>query len=478
MANSDIKQLGSHTVIYGAGYVLTRMIPFFLLPFYSYHINLADYGVVQLIYAAIGFMNIIFHYGLDSAYLRFFVKEDSEYGPREVLTHTFVSLLVTGAVLTVLIYKAAAPVSNLLLGDPKYALYIRYSALILMADNLFIIPLHYLRMVNRPLMFNIINIINVSVNFSLNIYFIHFRHGGLESIFLSNLLASLTTLILVSPVLVKNFSPRFIPSLWKQLLIFGLPFVPGGLASMVLEIIGRYMLQWLTDKETVGLYSAGYKLGIFMLVIITAYKFAWQPFFLNKGKDADAPQTFARIMTFFLYVLFGSFLAVTFFIHDLVTFQMFGLSFLKESYWAALPVVPVILAAYIFLGIYMNLLPAIYFTEKTWVIPIFSGSAAAINVAANYFLIPVLGMMGAAWATFIAYLWMAGITWFVTRKWYPIPYEWKRIAELLGTALVSGALFLYFPQIILIKLFALTFFVVVPIYTGVIKLPVSMFRRS
>ncbi|MCK5519920.1 MAG: oligosaccharide flippase family protein, partial [Candidatus Marinimicrobia bacterium] len=386
------------------------MIPFFLLPFYTHHLSLADFGVLKLIYAAIGFMNIMFHYGMDSAFLRFFVKKDENFGKKEVITHSFISLFITGLVMAVLIWKNGQNISLLLFDNAAYSQLIRYAAFILLFDTLFNIPLHYLRMANKAVIFNLVNILNVSLNFSLNIYFIHYMHKGLEYILLSNLIASLLTLLLVSPVIVKNFSFQFSPKLWKQMILFGLPFIPGGLASMTLELIGRYMLQWMTDLETVGLYSSGYQLGIFMLVIITAYKFAWQPFFLNKGNDPDAPQTFARIMTLFLSVLGAVYLSVSFFIHDILRFSILGNTFFGESYWAAEPIVPVILAAYIFLGIYMNLLPAIYFSEKTWIIPIISGSAALVNIGINYFLIPIQGMMGAAWATFIAYVWMALLT--------------------------------------------------------------------
>ncbi|MCK5520877.1 MAG: oligosaccharide flippase family protein [Candidatus Marinimicrobia bacterium] len=461
MASSDIKQLGSHTIIYGVGYVITRMIPFFLFPFYTHYIARADYGVVQLIYSTIGFMNIIFHYGLDTAFLRFFVKKDENFGRKEVFTHAFMSLLFTGVIFSSLIWKNSGHISLLLFDVENYGRLIQYSGVILLLNALTNIPLYYLRMVNKAVTFNLLNILNVILTFSLNVYFIHFLNKGIEYILISNIIASLVTLFMEFPIIIINFSFKIPRSLWKKMILFGLPFIPGGLASMILEMIGRFMLQRMTDLETVGLYLSGYKLGIFMLIVITAYKFAWQPFFLNKGDDPEAPGIFARIMTFFLAVLGAVYLAVAFYIHDILRLRIFGINIFDESYWGAEPIVPIILAAYIFLGIYMNLVPAIYFTEKTWVIPLFSGSAAIVNILLNYLLIPVWGMIGAAWATLIAYFWMAFLTWFITRKWYPIPYEWKNLFVIaMGVIVLSFAYFYFEPTSLLIKLLLLSLYIV------------------
>jgi len=477
MASSDIRRLGSHTVIYGAGYVLTRMIPFLLLPFYTHHISSAEYGVLQLVYAAVGFMNIVYHYGMDSAFLRFYVKKDADFDGRDVFTRSFVSLLLSGSLFSSLIYFAAEPLSLFLLESEAYSGMIRLGAAILVVDTLFNIPLHYLRMVNKPLVFNAVNLLNVALMFALNILFIRGMGRGIEYVLVSNLAASLLSLFLLLPVILRNLRFRRTQGLWKKMLLFGLPFIPGGLASMTLELIGRYMLQRMTDLETVGLYSAGYKLGIFMLVIITAYKFAWQPFFLNKGDDPDAAQVFARIMTFFLYVLLSVFLAVSFFIRDILRMRVFGVHFFDESYWLAADIVPIVLAAYIFLGIYMNLLPAIYFSEKTWSIPLFSGSAAAVNILCNLFLIPAYGMTGAAWSAFAAYAWMAVLTWAVTRHWYPIPYQMKQLLILSVAAVAAffGGQYLF--PLLWFKGLLLLLFILLPFKTGIIRFPEQLLKR-
>lgn len=478
---SDIKRLGKHTLVYGVGYVLTRMIPFFLLPFYTHYISLSDYGVIQLIYAAIGFMNIIYHYGLDSAFLRFFSKQSDDYRPADVFVVAFSSLFVTGVILTSLIVAASEPISRLLLHQEAYSRLIAWSGLILLLDTLVNIPLHYLRMVNRPLLFTGINLVNVTVNLVLNVIFIAYLKKGIEYVFISNAAASLLSLILLLPIFIRNWNWHPPKGVWKLLVIFGLPFIPGGLASMILELIDRYMLEWMTNMDTVGLYSAGYKLGIFMLVVITAYKFAWQPFFLNKGDTPETKMLFGRIMTYFITLLLGLFLLITFFIHEIITFQMAGVTLFGENYWGAESVVPVILAAYIFLGIYMNLLPAIYFTEKTGVIPLISGSSALVNVIACYVLIGRYGMMGAAWATLIAYAWMAILTYLLTKKWYPVPYEWEKIAAVSITALAVLAVWhQFFTESMIMRLLLLAVYTASIVIFNIVspRQLKAVFRRS
>ena len=431
----DIRKLGSQTLIYGTGYIVTRMLNFFLLPFYSHLFLPSVYGVASLVFSGIAFLNIIYHYGLDSAFLRFYTKK-GDYDREEAFTAAFLSLLCTGIVLSLFLFFNSTWISRIFLGSPQYEQLIRLSSGILLMDTLVNIPLHTLRMNDKAVSFTLINLANVVLNMSLNIWLIRFRGMGLEGIFWANIAASTLSFILLLPVLKKNLKAVFNTRLFRKMLRFGLPFVPGGIASMVLELIDRYMLRIMMDYKTVGLYSAGYKLGIFMLIVVMGYKFAWQPFFLNKADDPQAPETFGRIFTVFNVMMALVFLGVTLFIHDFITLKVFGITIFGQNYWQSEHIVPIILGAYIFLGMYINFLPSIYFSEKTGVIPLISGSAALMHVILNYYLIQFFGMTGAAWATFLSYLWMAGLTYFVVRRWYPIPYNWKKVFITYGLLII------------------------------------------
>ena len=443
MIKQDIIRLSKQTIIYGFGYVIARMINFLLLPFYTHHITPSEYGIISLIYAFIAFMNIIYHYGLESAFLRFFSKVGAKdnYEKKDVFSTVFTSLIITSIIFSFVIWIFAPGLSRILLHSEDYIRIIRMTACILLLDSLFLIPLHYLRISNKAGKFTLIIIVNVLINVVLNIYLIRYRGKGIEGVFISNMVASAFNVLLLIPVVIKNWNWHFSFTLWKKLLLFGLPFVPSGLSSMIIELSDRYMLEWFKGLQEVGLYSAGHKLGIFMMLIVMAFRFAWQPFFLQKHDDPKSPQLFSKIMTWFIFLMSIIFLLITFFIKEIVSFQILGNHFIAETYWAGIIIVPFILAAYLFNGIYINLQPAIFYTGKTWVVPIIVGIAAFVNVGLNLILIPRIGMLGAGISSLSAYVFMAVCTYFVVRKWMPIPYEWKNLFLMFSLTLIATLIF-------------------------------------
>ncbi len=446
MVKQDILHLSKQTVIYGIGYVAARMINFLLLPFYSYHMSPEEYGVVSLVYAFIAFMNIFYHYGLESAFIRYYSKTGSDegYEKKDVFSTVFSSLIVTSIVFSLLIWIAAPAIGKGILDSFSYNRIIRMTAGILFLDTLYLIPLHYLRVNNKATLFTGIMLANVLINVSMNIYLIRFRGMGIEGVFISNLTASGFSLLVLIPVIIKNFKVKFSSKLWKKLILFGLPFVPSGLSSMIIELSDRYMLQWFKGMEDVGLYSAGHKLGIFMMLVVMAFRFAWQPFFLQKRDDPNSLRLFSTIMTWFVFLMTVVFLSVSFFIKEIVALEIFGRHIINESFWAGIIVVPLILAAYLFNGIYINFQPSIFYTGKTWVISIVVGIAAFINIGLNLILIPRVGMIGAGISSLSAYVFMAVCTFLIVRKWIDVPYEWLKLAAMFILTLGFTLIFYLF----------------------------------
>ncbi|MEA1986635.1 MAG: oligosaccharide flippase family protein [Candidatus Marinimicrobia bacterium] len=458
--SNGIKQLGKHTVIYGLGYVLTRLIPFLLTPFYTNTFESPDqFGIIVLVFTDIAFMNVIYRYGIDSAFLRFFSKKDSRFNKGAVFSTAISSLVLTGILFSTLIFLFSNSIASVLPGLDGYGLFVKYASIILFLDTFIAIPLLYLRMKNRPLVFMGIMVTNVSINLISNIILIGFLDRGIEGAFISNIIASSFSFLVLIPLSLKNWNFNFSTKLWTKMMRFGTPFIFSGIAIMVLELIGRNMLEIFTDTATQGIYSSGYKLGIFMLVIVTAFKFAWQPFFLGKDKDPEAPRLFSRILTVFSFVMVSAFLIISFFIHQIIHFKIGSFYILGESYWQAESVVPIILASYIFLGFYINFQPPIFFTERTWVFPFITGSAAIVNIFLNIVLIQKIGMLGSAYATLFSYIWMSALTYFVVRKWYKIPYEWGKIFGLfISAGFVTFLFYFYSVENILIKLLLLSVF--------------------
>jgi O-antigen/teichoic acid export membrane protein len=214
--------------------------------------------------------------------------------------------------------------------------------------------------------------------------------------------------------------------------------VPSGLAVIVMDQIGRFFLDRMVGEEATGIFSAGYKLGMFMGLVVAAFRFAWHPFFLSTSKQDDAPGIFARVLTYFIGVTGFFFLVISFFIEEIVHFQIAGAGILGEDFIAGTVIVPIIMLAYIGFGVYANFVVGIYLKRKTIYLPFVTCVGALVVVLVNLILIPRYGIMGAAWATFLAYYAMAATLYFVSRRLYYIPYEIGRIMKLI---LVYAVLF-------------------------------------
>jgi O-antigen/teichoic acid export membrane protein len=285
---------------------------------------------------------------------------------------------------------------------------------------------------------------------------------GVEGIFISGLVASLSTFLLLLPTISRHFTSGSAKGLLKALLRFGLPYIPAGLAAMAIQVIDRPIMRALTDDTTVGIYQANYKLGIFMMLVVSMFDFAWRPFYFSMSNDPDAKPVFARVLTYMMLVMAAFFLIISLFIRDIVTFEILGRHFIAPDYWSGLGVVPVVLLGYVFLGASNNLSAGIFIEKKTYLIPFVTGIGAVVNIVANYLLIPRIGMMGGAWATFLAYFIMAGAMFAVAQRIYPIRYEYGRIFKM--GVVTAGVFFAdyYFGEVggVILKIGLLVLFLV------------------
>jgi O-antigen/teichoic acid export membrane protein len=304
-------------------------------------------------------------------------------------------------------------------------------------DTVSAVPFAALRLQRRPWLFALMKTATIVINVGSNVVLLMVFKMGVEGIFLSGVVASAATTLMLIPGMVRGIEPTIPPGLIRALLAFGLPYVPAGLASMMIQVIDRPILRMLTDDATVGIYQANYRLGIFMMLVVSMYDYAWRPFFLSHAKEPGAKALFARAMT--LFVLAGTtiVLLLSLFIPHLVGIRMFGGTLIGRQYWAGLSIVPVVLLGYLFLGIYNNLIAGVYIEKKTKLLPFVTAAGAFVNIAANLVLIPSMGIMGAALATLAAYVVMALVLYFTVQRFYPVEYEWGKIGIILGAGGVA-----------------------------------------
>ena len=266
---------------------------------------------------------------------------------------------------------------------------------------------------------------------------------GIEAIFISNLIASATMFVLLIPEIFRNTKLVIVVSYLKKLIVFGIPYLPASLAAMIVQVIDRPLLRYLTDESTLGIYQANYKLGIFMMLVVSMFQYAWQPFFLINAKEKNAKEIFSKVLTLFLLAAASIWIVITLFIEDFARFEIFGKTIIGQNYLGGLVIVPIILLGYLFNGMYVNFSAGVYIQEKTQYYPIVTGAGAIVNVIVNLLLIPVWGIVGAAFATLASYIVMAGGLFIVSQKFYKIKYEYHKILILLGIIFGSGTIYYY-----------------------------------
>lgn len=427
----DLKALGKESFIYGLSTVGARLLNFILLPFYTHYLVPAQYGVVAAVFSYIAFLNIVYHYGMDQAYMR-------HYGERQKAFPAAFACLAATTLLFTLVLCAFAPfwagASGLGAG---YSKLVYYSAAILLLDTLTIIPFADLRMSHRPLRFAGIRTASIVVNVALNVLFLKYLGWGIEGVFLANIISSASAALLLAPEFAAVWAAVELPML-KNLAAFALPLLPAGLGSMAVQVLDRPIMLHLSDTASVGVYQANYRLGIFMMLVVSMFDQAWRPFFIERSHRSDAGPVFARVLTCFTAGGLWLWLGLAFFTGDLAKLRLAGIYLIHPDYWPGLGIIPLVLAAYLLNGVYVNFLAPVIIAKKTGIIMSVTLAGAAVSIAGNFALIPLFGMYGAAWAVFLSYLVMAAAIYARGRVFYAVPYEFRRFAGLVAAAAVCA----------------------------------------
>ena len=424
----SVKSLGKESLIYGVGHVAARGVTFLLLPIYTNLFSLSDYGIISLVYTFLGFMNVILHYGLDASLLKHYVPADIEER-KSILTNAYASFLLTTIVFVLLLVFFRSDISGLLFGNSLPSITLMVAG-ILFFDVLWSMHVLLLRAEGKPVFYTVVSFINVLLTLGLNILFVIYLKLGISGVLISNLITSGCIFFITFPIITHRISISTLSvKQWKRMMKFGFPFLPAGIFSMILELSDRYILRYLTNIETVGLYNAGYKLGMLMMLVVMGFNMAWQPFFLKKNKNEK--EYIAKVSTVVLSILGFLWVLLILWSEDLVKIHFGKFTFFGEYYWESTQIVPLIALAYIFHAMYLLQLPGVYFLEKSIWIAGFRGIGAVANIVLNFLLIPQFGIMGAAGATCLSFLIMTILIYIINIKIFPINFEWKKIAIII-----------------------------------------------
>ncbi len=468
---NPLKKLFKQTAIYGLATVLPRMLSFLLLPLYTGVLATAGYGEISIIFAWFAIFNVLLAYGMETAFFRFY---NGNFDKENVVSTSLMSLLFT----TILFFIAALAAKNSISEFSDIPMrYISYAIYILALDALVIVPFAWLRANERPLRYAVIKILNMVVNLGLNLFFLLYLpkvmteqtdsffgwmykpNYEISYIFISNLIASGFTLVLMLPLYLKN-NYAFDLDLWKRMMRYAWPVLVAGIAFTINEVFDRILLENLLPeavaKSEVGKYSACYKLALFMTLFATAFRMGIEPFFFSHAGSENPQKAYAQITNYF--VVLGSVIMLA-----VVVFADFlKILFIKNpDYWEAMSVVPLIILASFFLGIYHNLSVWYKVTDKTRYGAFISMIGAIITIGINYTFIPLIGYMASAIATLSAYGMMMVLSYYFGKSHYPIPYNFRKITFYLSVSILFSALSFYvFNRNLFFGIFLLMLFLV------------------
>ncbi|HMM12274.1 MAG TPA: oligosaccharide flippase family protein [Bacteroidales bacterium] len=473
-ASNPIKSLAGQTLIYGLGTFVPRLLNYFLVPFYTRVFDEAVYGQITELYAYIAFLMVLLTYGMETAFFRFSQKRDSQ----AVFNNAFTLLLFTTGIFLVLIWAFVEPFSASI-GYGNATIIVSLTLLIVAVDAVNALPFALLRKQQRPGRFTFLRITNVLVNIGLNLIFLVWYREESSSlsakifgpeaglavwVFVSNLLASLLSSLMLLPM-IRRFRLKWDSLLLREMLAYALPILVVGLAGMVNEVLDKILLKYLISPEDqpmrqLGIYGANYKLGILMTLFVQMFRYASEPFFFAKADEKRAPELFARVMHYFCLAGLTIFLVVMLYI-DL--FQ----HFIGPAYREGLFIVPIILIANLFYGIYFNLSIWYKLTDRTSDGAKLALTGALITLIFNLILVPSFGYAGAAWATLICYVSMAAFSYLWGQQVYPIPYKLKDFFLYFVLALLLYAISIWIaPKQLVARLAINTVLLAVFVFSG------------
>lgn len=445
---NPLKKLASQTVVYGLSSIVGRFLNYLLVPVYTYTFTTAEYGVVSEFYSYSGFFAVLLIFGLETGYFRFIQQEEQK---EKVYTTALNAVLLANLLFVGLLVLFVTPLAELL-RYPNDHEYFYWFAGILALDSISAIPFARLRSENKALKFAGIKFFEIAVSVLLNIFIIiicrkaHLQEPnsllgslynpeiGVGYIFIINLIASFSKMFFLFPMF-RNVTQGIDKALFQKMLRYSLPMVIIGFGGIINEMFDRMALKYLlpfdneTNMQQLGIYGACYKLSILMTLFIQAFRYAAEPFFFSHAKEKGSRKVYADVMTYFVIVCVFVFLLVMLYLPWL---QLF----IGKEFRVGLGVVPILLMANLFFGVYVNLSIWYKLTDRTLTGAWVSVGGAVLTLMLNVLLVPTAGYIGSAWATLACYAGMAVVSYLLGQKHFPVEYDLKKIVGYISLGLI------------------------------------------
>lgn len=436
---NQLKKLAGETVLYGLGSIVPRFLNFLLVPLHTSVFAPEDYGVITKLFAYVAVINIIFMFGMETAYFRFATKPGADEKRVFNLAQTIV--VVISILLSIIFIAWANPIAQLL-QIPAHADLVIWLAIIMLVDALVAIPFARLRLQKKAGKFALGKLINIAILVGLNLFFLKITFNpsmGIGYVVLANLLANGFYLLFFASSLL-SWRPALDRKISPSMISYAYPIMFMGLAGMTNEMFSRLTLEWWLPEDfypgksgdyALGVFGACYKLAMLMSLAVQAFRYAAEPFFFSNASDTNSPQLFAKVNHYFIIVCCVILLTVS------INLDILKYFLGNEAYWEGLSIVPILLTGYLFLGVYYNLSVWYKLTDKTHYGTFITVVGAIITIILNYLLIPTLGYVGSSWVMLICYFSMTIACYVLGQKYYPIPYA---VLKSLGYITITIAL--------------------------------------
>jgi O-antigen/teichoic acid export membrane protein len=422
---NPLKKLAGETVLYGLGSIVPRFLNFLLAYLHTAVFAPDEYGVITKLFAYVAVINIVFMFGMETAYFRFATKSEADEKRIFNLAQTVVILI--SVALSIIFILLSNPLAVLLDVPGKTNLLI-WLVIIMFMDAVVAIPFARLRLQKKAMLFALGKLINVSILVGLNIYFLKLAFDpsiGVGFVILANLVANAFYILLFGKTLL-SWRPTFDRLISPLMLRYAYPVMIMGLAGMTNEMFSRLTLEWWlpvdfypgqSSEYALGIFGACYKFAMLMGLTVTAFRYAAEPFFFSNAANKNSPRLFAKVNHFFIIVCCVLLLGVS------INMDILKYFLGDDAYWEGLTVVPILLVAYLFLGVYYNLSIWYKLTDKTHYGTIITVGGTVVTIVANFLLIPMYGYIGSSIAALLCFFSMAASCYLLGQKFYPIPYS-------------------------------------------------------
>lgn len=470
-----LSSLAGDTTVYGIFTVVNRFLSFILTPLYSNYLLTSQFDFLIFLFSFSAILSFLYTMGMETAYLRFF-NANSEEDSKQVFSIAYSTVNISALFFTVLImlnaefivslsgYSHIAGAGNLII----------IAAMVPFLDVLSNIPFNHLRITGKAFKLSAIKFITIVISVILHFVLLSKYNYQAEGALIAQIAANSFSFILLLPIILNNFVLKFSKELVANIYKFALPVIPAGLATVFLQVADRPLLKFLTNSEiAITTYQVNYRLAIPMLIFVSVFDFAWQPFYLNNHKECGAQILFGRVMTYYTLISAFLFLSLTFFMGYIVRIPFAGGTLINSIYWDGLQIIPLIVLSYFFYGLYVNFSAGVIIGKKTSATSIALVSATIINILLNILLVPGFGYFGAAYSIIAAYFSAMLIIYFFSKKYFTVNYEWKRVFIIVMlTAIIYFIIsylteyFTSFASIIIIKIFGLMLFMILLKITG------------